>query len=259
MNEPITGIVHVHSDFSRDGLCSVRELASYARDEGLRFVTLTDHAEEISLDDMKKLQQQCAQESDESCVLIPGLEFRCSGDIHILGLGISREIPCEDPVTVATQIGAMGGLAILAHPARNGYQCHPELCRVLDGIEIWNAAYDGPFVPPLANMDLLQKARDANQAISGFGGADLHWLDGPPGVTIELRVKGPSPLNPSIQMVMDCLRTGSFAVRGRYVALDVQVLPNWPTRSLLRVFRTFYEVATGMRNVVMGGLEEHTE
>jgi hypothetical protein len=252
MNEPITGIIHVHSDFSRDGLCSVREVAEYAREAGLRFVGLTDHAQDLSPDDMKKLREECKEASDDSCVLIPGLEFRCRGDIDILGLGISQNILEEDPATVAIQIGAMGGVAVLAHPARSGYHCPQELWGVLHGIEIWNAAYDGRFVPPLENLRLLQRTRNSNPTICGFGGADLHWLDGPPGVTIELQAKGPSPFTTPDHMVMDCLRSGNFIVRGRYVAFDASDLPNWPTRSLLRVFRTFYKIATRIHDSALG-------
>jgi hypothetical protein len=55
-----------------------------------------------------------------------------------------------------------GGLAVLAHPGRAAYHCPPALCVALDGIEIWNAAYDGRFVPPPASFRLLQEARCAN-------------------------------------------------------------------------------------------------
>ncbi len=107
MSENIKGIIHVHSDFSRDGLHSVADLAEFARQSGFRFVGLTDHAEDLSEEHMQSLRQECEKHSDESCVMIPGLEFRCSGDIHILGLGIAHDIASGDPVTVASRISGM--------------------------------------------------------------------------------------------------------------------------------------------------------
>ncbi len=147
MSEPVRGIIHVHSDFSRDGLHSIADLADFAREAGFRFVGLTDHDEDLSLEDRTSLRRECEKHSDESCVIIPGLEFRCNADIHILGLGITDDVRSSDAATVATQITEMGGIAVLAHPSRNGYQCPGELCAVLNGIEIWNAVYDGRFVP----------------------------------------------------------------------------------------------------------------
>ncbi len=250
MNEPVKGIIHVHSDFSSDGLHSVADLADFAREVGFRFVGLTDHAEDLSDEDMRSLQRECEKHSDGSCVLIPGLEFRCSEDIHILGLGIVNGISSMDPVTVARQIQSLGGLAILAHPGRNGYQCPRELYTMLNGIEIWNAAYDGQFVPPVASLRLLQEARTSNPSILGFGGADLHGLHGSPGVTLELRPN--SSASVSTRMVLPFLRTGKFLVRGRYVSFDAHDAPSWLTRVSLWTFRKSYEVCKAIRDVALG-------
>lgn len=251
MNEAVTGIIHVHSDFSRDGLCSIADLAGLAREAGFRFVGLTDHAEDLSSADLKDLRRLCEEYSDDSFVMIPGLEFRCSGDIHILGLGIADPIPHNDPIVVASQIAASGGLAILAHPGRNGHQCPRELCNVLHGIEIWNASYDGRFVPTLASFHLLQEARRTNHAICGFGGPDFHGLDRNPGVILELRTDLTSS-SVDTRIVLHCLKSGTFRMRGRYVAFDAHTAPNWLNRLSLWAFRKVYEVGTAIRDVALG-------
>jgi hypothetical protein len=250
MNDLVTGIIHVHSDFSRDGLCSIADLAEFAREAGFQFVGLTDHAEDLSVVDMKNLQQECERNSDESLVLIPGLEFRCTGDFHILGLGVTCHISSEDPLRVAHQIGRMGGLAVLAHPGRSGYLCPQELRGVLNGIEIWNAAYDGRFVPPLAGFHLLQQARSSNSAISGFGGADLHGLFRPPGVVVQLQVNGNTRIH--APMILDCLRSGKFIVRGKYVSFDAQTGPHPLLHPFLWAFRKVYEHFKAVRNLALG-------
>lgn len=250
MGETVKGIVHVHSHFSRDGLCSIADLAGFARESGFQFVGLTDHAEDLTPEDMKSMRRQCEKHSDESCVIIPGLEFRCSRDIHILGLGVTNDILSVDPTTVAREIVALGGLAILAHPGQSGYQYPAGLCRALDGIEIWNAAYDGRFVPTLAGLCLLRKAREHNPVIFGFGGADLHGLDRPPGVILYLRVNGTCPVD--AQTVLDFLRSGRFTLRGTYVSLDAHAGRHPLARFRLWAFRKIYEVARGIRNTTLG-------
>ncbi len=221
MREFVRGIIHVHSDFSHDGFHSVADLAGFAREAGLSFVGLTDHAEGLSPQDMGTLRQECEKHSDDSCVLIPGLEFRCSGDVHMLGLGMNDGIHDDDPVKVATEIRGRGGLAVLAHPGRSGYQYPAELYPVLNGIEIWNAGYDSRFAPPLANLRLLQEARTANYNIRGFGGEDLHIWVRPPRVVVDLQGEAIGRLD--IEMVLHGLQMGRFSVHGRYLSFDARL------------------------------------
>jgi len=251
MSERIRGIIHVHSHFSRDGLCSIADLAAFARESGFQFVGLTDHAEDLSPPDFEALRQECKEHSDELCVMIPGLEYRCMGDIHILGLGIAHDISTDDPVVVASKIKALGGIAVLAHPGRNGYQCPRELFQALNGIEIWNAEYDGRFVPPLANLRLLQEARGGNPAVWGFGGADLHGIDRPPGVELQLRVID-GKMEVDAQIILLHLRLGRFTVRGRYVGFHAQTQFDRLACLSLCVFRRLYEVSKMIRDRAMG-------
>lgn len=250
MREPIRGIIHVHSHFSRDGLCSIADLAAFARESGFQFVGLTDHVEDLSPPDFEALRRECKEHSDELCVMIPGLEYRCTGEIHILGLGITHDISSGDPVVVASEIRRMGGLAVLAHPGRSGYQCAPELCAALDGIEIWNARYDGLFVPSLENFRLLGRVRGVNSSLFGIGGADLHGFHRPPGVILELLMNGSTGIDPRI--ILEHIGTGKFSIRGRYVRFSAYTVPHRLARVRLWVFRKLYEVSKAIRDVALG-------
>src|SRR5215469_5131451 len=93
------GVVHVHSAYShdsRDSLASVREFA-LARE--LRFVGLTDHAEDFDADRFAAYRAECAGLSDAAVTLIPGLEFRFEGytGLHLLALGLTRWITPAKP------------------------------------------------------------------------------------------------------------------------------------------------------------------
>lgn len=246
----VQGIIHVHSDFSSDGLHSVADLADFARQSGFRFVGLTDHAEDLSDQDIQSLQHECKRCSDASFAMIPGLEFRCQEDVHILGVGVTENIASTDPVMVARHIQGLGGLAVIAHPGRNGYQYPRDLYLVLNGIEIWNAGYDGPFVPPTANLRLLQEARAMNPAVLGFGGADLHSLDRTAGVMLQLRHNGSESI--SKETILEDLRTGGFSIRGRYVSFDANPGCHCLSKVYLWAFRKIYETSTGIRNGVLG-------
>jgi len=248
MREPIRGIIHVHSHFSRDGLCSIADLAAFARESGFQFVGLTDHVEDLSPPDFEALRRECKEHSDELCVMIPGLEYRCTGEIHILGLGITHDISSDDPVVVASEIRRMGGLAVLAHPGRNGYQCPPELCAALNGIEIWNAGYDGRFVPPLAGIQLLGEAREANSSILGIGGADLHGLHRHPGVVLQLPINGRDGIDTGL--VLQYLRTGSFSICGQFVSFSSHAAPHRLGWICLWAFRKMYDFSKAIRNAI---------
>ncbi len=250
MSGLVSGVIHVHSDFSKDGLCSVAELADFARDSGFGFVALTDHAEDLSGDDVKALGRECEKSSDPSFVMIPGLEFRCSGGIHILGLGIRDHIWRRDPLEVASQIRVRGGLAILAHPGGSEDRCPRALGELLDGIEIWNAAYDGRVAPPVANIRLLENMRHFNPAIAGFGGADLHGLHLPPGVILQMQVN--ESARGDARMLLEHLRLGRFVIRGRFITLDAHASYSWLTRACLWMFRKSYEVSKTIRDVALG-------
>jgi len=247
MSEPIRGMIHVHSHFSRDGLCSIADLAAFARESGFQFVGLTDHAEDFSPPDFEALRRECKEHSDELCVMIPGLEYRCRGEIHVLGLGITHDISSDDPVVVASTIRALGGIAVLAHPGRNGYQCPPKLCAALNGIEIWNAGYDGRFVPPLAGIQLLEEAWEVNSSIVGIGGADLHGLHRRPGVELQLPINGSAGID--TELVLQCFRMGRFSVCGQFVRFNSHTAPHLLGRTCLWAFRKMYELSKAIRNV----------
>ena len=122
---------------------------------------------------------------------------------------------------------------------------------MLNGIEIWNAGYDGRFVPRLANLRLLEEARAANPAVLGFGGADLHAFCRPPGVVLQLRANGTGEVDTG--MILDGLRTGGFSVCGKYVSFDASTQTHWIARLPLWILRRLYETSKALRDLALGG------
>lgn len=173
---PRTGLVHAHSTFSSDGLQDLEHLAADARRLGFDFLVMTDHAEEFEADAARRFVRECARVSDERFLAIPGFEFSCAGDLHLLGLGIVRPTDARDPLAVARAISEQGGLAIVAHPSRSGYRLPEGLEQRIHGVEIWNARYDGWFVPNDQAIRMLAQLRTAHEELIAIGGQDLHAM-----------------------------------------------------------------------------------
>jgi hypothetical protein len=173
---PRAGLVHAHSTFSSDGVQDLEHLAADARRLGFDFLVMTDHAEEFDADTARRFVRECARVSDERFLAIPGFEFSCAGGLHLLGLGIVHPTDARDPLAVARAIGEQGGLAIVAHPSRSGYRLPEGLVYSVHGIEIWNARYDGWFVPNDEAIGLLAQLRKTHEALIAIGGQDLHAM-----------------------------------------------------------------------------------
>jgi hypothetical protein len=68
-----------------------------------------------------------------------------------------------------------GGIAVLAHPSRYGGRWPADdVLRELHGIEVWNARYDGRFVPPGPVIESARAVCSRFANLRFFGGQDLH-------------------------------------------------------------------------------------
>ena len=85
----INGVVHVHTSYSRDGKLSLHELKEKCRNEGIKFVFISDHAEDLDPFQYDILKQECEELSSELLCFVPGLEFDCLDGLHILGFNLS--------------------------------------------------------------------------------------------------------------------------------------------------------------------------
>lgn len=173
---PRTGIIHAHSKFSYDGVHTLEELVALARRQGFDFIAMTEHSDALDADQMTRFVQECRRLSDSQFLVIPGIEFPCISDLHILGMGIERLTDSSDPTFVVRFIHEQGGLAIIAHPSRNGYKIPKGLETVIDGIEIWNARYDGWFVPNDHSIVLWKDLQGGRGELVAVGGQDLHEM-----------------------------------------------------------------------------------
>jgi hypothetical protein len=170
------GIVHVHSTFSHDGRDTLEALHAFARERNIAFVGLTDHAEDLDHTIFDRFVADCARVSTPEVRLIPGLEFRFAGwsGLHLLALGLRQWIEPATPAEFAAIAPAVAGFTIMAHPLLPRYQLPDEVAATLNGIEVWNAAYNTRFLPDPRAIRLLEQARRRYPQLVGVAGLDQH-------------------------------------------------------------------------------------
>lgn len=180
----LKGAFHAHSTYS-DGEFTLRELRNLFLADGCSFVCMTDHAEYFTAQSIEHYVAECASLSDETFCFVPGLEYRCERDMHILGYSACKLTETQNPEEVIRHIDDQGGISVIAHPKNDffpwieGFQTLPQ------GIEVWNTKYDGRYAPRPGTFALLQRLRQRSE-MRAFYGLDLHWKKQFRGLSVTL-------------------------------------------------------------------------
>jgi len=191
----ICGCIHLHTTFS-DGGCDYDTVINAAEAAGLDYVCVTDHnnfgGRHAGFEGLR----------DNGVFVVVGYEHNDEKNRnHYLVFGVEEiAYGLTDPKTYVEEIGKMGGIGFLAHPAekRNYIRSLPPYpwtrwdVEGFDGIEIWNQISDwmerlrgwhsltrlfspnrklGPPPP-----DLMARWDDLNRRrfVSAIGGVDAH-------------------------------------------------------------------------------------
>lgn len=240
----IKGIVHVHSTFSYDGRYSIAEIATFARRQGFAFVGMTEHSDTLDHGQVKRFRDECEEASTADCLIIPGIEFTCVGNLHLIGLGIQRFHSSKDPIVISQFIRQEQGVAIIAHPKRYDYKISEKLLAAVNGIEIWNAGYDGRFVPNDRSITLLKHARERQEMLLAFGGQDLHTFPYNQ-IQVSLRLRC-ERLLPSL--LLDGIRDGNFTISNGYYSFPARARVNIIKNVSIYLGNRFYTSAKNLRN-----------
>ena len=239
------GILHVHSNLSYDGQNTLAEIASLAKRRGYRFVGLSEHSDTFDQHKMAHLVDECRRLSDASFLMVPGLEFTCDNHLHLLALGIEHYTDAMNPALVARFVRAQGGLAILSHPSRYGYQIPSGLEMLLDGIEVWNAGYDGRFIPNDRSIRLWKSLRARNNSLRAFGSQDLHAIGDHRHVRVSVRCE-----QLTRDAILKSLKGGNFVISNSYVRLRSDSSPGWMKLNAIGAGRRAYLTAKAIRDRV---------
>jgi predicted metal-dependent phosphoesterase TrpH len=143
----------------------------------MQFAAVSDHAEVFDDLRMEQYVHLCQALTDNSFLVIPGLEFALKGGtIHILGYGIRKRVRFNSIEGLVDGIHDSGGIAVLAHPPVGSINLIASIKTKLDGIEVWNGRYDGTVAPRADSFQLLRRIRSFNSKTAAFCGVDLHQI-----------------------------------------------------------------------------------
>jgi len=240
----LKGAAHIHTSVSYDGVMSVEEISSFFRGKKFDFVLITEHSENVSNNELNKLISECKRFSSSEFLIIPGLEFSCRDNLHILGFGINKTLESDDPLEVIHHIRQQQGVAVLAHPTKKNYALDRIWIEELDGAEIWNLAYDGKFLPQVKSIRMFKKLAEQNPDLKPFGGMDLHqeknYYD------IALRIE---PKNLNQNQILKDLKEGNFTVESRFFKKKPGIRINWVSLLIIFAFREVLNLVRKMRDL----------
>jgi hypothetical protein len=209
------GIIHVHSNYSHDGLDPLERLKEFALERGIDFVGMTDHAEDFDPRRYDEFREHCLHLSDARVSLIPGLEFRFAGypGLHLLALGLTRMVVPQTPEDFCSLIQPLAEFTIVAHPILPRYQIPDRVAESLDAIEVWNAAYNTRFLPDTRAVRLYRRLLARRPSLVATAGLDQH--DSRNDRETRVLLHDPSAGNPLLE-----LKAGRFTNRGRTMRFD---------------------------------------
>jgi len=156
--------LHIHSQYSEDGIGSPNEIIKSLKRKGLQGMAITDHnTVEGSL--------QALKVAPKDFIVIPGVEIS-TADGHMIALNvkenITRGLSVEETVEKTIELG---GMPIVPHLFRNMSGIKKEKLKKirtkLFAIEVFNACS-----LPQTNMKTAKVAREFK--LGGTGGSDSH-------------------------------------------------------------------------------------
>jgi predicted metal-dependent phosphoesterase TrpH len=186
----VKGIIHCHSQYSYDAKLSLGELKRLLLKQGLRFVCMTEHTDEMTEESAREFVSECERLSDDSFCFIPGFEVPYK-DAHILMIGQRNfHSSYAENLTTLTQWSQEARFVVLAHPVRNKFIVEEGLLEQLDAIEVWNQQYEGKIVPRVRSLELFRRLKILKQGLLATGGVDLHRKEhvGTPTTSLDVSV-----------------------------------------------------------------------
>ncbi len=237
------GIIHVHSNYSYDGQHSLEEIAKLGVERGYSFIGMSEHSDTLSEENMVRYVKECEKSSASGCLMIPGIEFTCENDLHFVGLGVRHYTSAKDPVKVAEFIHQQNGIGIMAHPIRYNYSIPPYLAGIIDGIEVWNAGYDGRFVPNGSSLNFLKDLRSHHKKLLAFGSQDLHRITNQPHVQLLVSCDRLGE-----EEILEALKEGRFTFSNPYFELDPRREQRWWKLAQFTLGRRIYTLAKRIRD-----------
>ncbi len=230
------GVIHMHSDYSHDSLDSLETLRTTSIERGIRFVGMSDHAEDLTEDIFKEYIDHCDSLSDHVVRIIPGLEYRFSGlkGMHLFALGLRTWITPKTPAEFFEQTRETAQMTVLAHPVLTRYTVPATVLENVDAIEVWNAGYNTRYLPDPRAMRLFRDVYARRPNVVATVGLDQHDSTN----DRETRIVLPAPSDDPIVEI----KSGRFTNKGKTMRFDSRVSLSGPQWAALKAGRSIYDI-----------------
>ncbi len=155
--------LHVHSDYSKDGMSSVEKILEAAAKKGLDGVAITDHDTTAGARYALEIVDKVAP----GLLVIPGEEVTTRSG-HLIVLGITRDIPGGMSVAdTIKEARRQGGIVVVPHPYNKPRHGMP-IPKGADAAEVYNSR----FILGMHNRRAMKQARKLG--VPGVAGSDAH-------------------------------------------------------------------------------------
>jgi hypothetical protein len=240
----LKGVLHIHSKYS-DGEFTLPEIRNIFLAENCSFACMTDHAEYFDEESLARYVAECESLSDLKLRIVPGLEFRCERNMHILGYSATKLTQSTKPEEVIRHIDTSGAVSVIAHPKDDCFDWIEGFSTLPQGIETWNSKYDGQYAPRSGTFALLQKLKQRAPEMHAFYGLDLHWKKQFRNFFIHLDCDSVEP-----EAIMNTLAAGKYTAQKDDLSLPSSgVLP----QSILEEFDRAHARSSRMREFLKSG------
>ncbi|HTY92077.1 MAG TPA: PHP domain-containing protein [Methanocella sp.] len=196
--------LHVHTNYSKDGLSTVEDVLRAAAAKGLAGVAITDHNTTAGA----RYALEVVETVAPGLIVIPGEEVSTK-EGHLIVLGITQDIPpgmaVEDTIREAKK---MGGLVIVPHPYNRPRHGMP-IPEGADAAEVFNSRY----ILGMHNRMALRGARARH--MPEVAGSDAHQAS-QVGSAITLIKAERTPRD-----VMEAIRQGKTSIDVRKTPLYI--------------------------------------
>lgn len=207
----LKGILHCHSTYSYDAKMTLAELKALFVSEGIKFVCMTEHTDELTKEKAEEFIGECGALSDSNFLFIPGFEvpYKVLGEhAHVLMIGMrSFYEPYAPTFEVLKRWTQEASFVVLAHPVRNNFLVDDGLLGEMDALEIWNQQYEGKRVPRVRSLKLLEKLKEKKPLLVATGGVDFHRKEHSGAPLVSLSVDTFSE-----REILEKLKTGAFTI-----------------------------------------------
>lgn len=226
----IRAVQHVHSTYSYDGKESLSRLKELFVEQGVNCVLMTEHTDELTEQKAEMFVTECKKLSDEEFIFIPGFEVPYKKS-HILMLGAHEFVAPKADELSLRRWRDKADLAVLAHPHRNNFVIDMAMRDVIDGIEVWNAQYDGKIAPRFSSLALVEETPSLEgDSLLRFGGLDLHRKEHLEGPVLEMEVEALVE-----QDILVALSAGEYIISCSGVYIPSKGVWNEPAKFILQI------------------------